>query len=83
MAPAMMSPEHPWTALLAVAAMFLAMLLILLARIAVQGIEDLHATFLGEPQSLAELSLPPPGETPESQREAALAASRWATVFAP
>jgi hypothetical protein len=72
--------EHPVTALLAVVAILLAILLISFARVAVHGTQDLEATLL-EPLT-GEVAEPAPVE-PADEVEAAVVTSRWATGLAP
>lgn len=67
--------EHPVTALLAVVAILLAIVLITLARVAVHGTRDLETTLI----DLSPGGLNGNGTPTAKEIEAAVVTSRWAT----
>lgn len=71
--------EHPVTALLAVVAILLAVLLITLARVAVHGTRDLETTLI----DLSPGGLNGNGNPTAKEIEAAVVTSRWATGVTP
>jgi hypothetical protein len=71
--------EHPVTALLAVVAILLAIVLISLARVAVHGTRDLETTLI----ELSPGSLNGNGNPTAKEIEAAVVTSRWATGVTP
>ncbi len=78
-------PEHPITAIIAVMAIFVAILLITWARIEVHGTGDLEEALL-EPQAEPGVPvLPPKDIQPDEEREvdAAVTSSRFATGLSP
>jgi len=77
--------EHPVTAIIAVLAIYVAILLITWARIEVHGTGDLEQALL-EPQAEPGVPvLPPKDIKPDEEREvdAAVASSRFATGLSP
>jgi hypothetical protein len=78
-------PEHPITAIIAVMAIFVAILLITWARIEVHGTGDLEEALV-EPQARSGVpGLPPKDIKADQEREldAAVTSSRFATGLSP
>jgi hypothetical protein len=78
--------EHPATALLAVLAIFFAMLLITWAAVEIHGMESLHSVVAADAEDGSETpALPRVDSRPEEERErdAAVTSSRWATGLSP
>ena len=78
-------PEHPITAIIAVIAIFVAILLITWARIEVHGTGDLEEALV-EPQAQPGVPLLPPKDIKageEREVDAAVTASRFATGLSP
>ena len=71
--------EHPVTAVLAIVAILLAILLIAWARVEVHGTEDLAALVDEEPQQAGEPQRSTMSNSGAAENEAA--SSRWATGF--
>jgi hypothetical protein len=79
-----MDRRHPLVAVLAVAAIFLAMLLITWARIAIHGTDDLQSALLMPPaQADAERERVDATRERERDVDAAVTSSRFATGFSP
>lgn len=77
--------EHPVVAVVAILAMFAAILLIAWARLAVHGTGDIEAA-LSEPPAQGELPVArhvDPRPDDEREVEAAVTSSRFATGFSP
>lgn len=77
--------EHPVVAIVAVIAIFVAILLITWARLEVHGTGDIEAA-LAEPPAQGDLPVaPPPDVKPDAEREldAAVTANRFATGLSP
>jgi hypothetical protein len=78
-------PEHPITAIIAVIAIFVAILLITWARIEVHGTGDLEEALV-EPQAQPGVPLLPPKDIKadeEREVDAAVTSSRFATGLSP
>jgi hypothetical protein len=78
-------PEHPITAIIAVIAILVAILLITWARIEVHGTGDLEEALL-EPQALPGVAVLPAKDIKTSQErevDAAVTSSRFATGLSP
>jgi hypothetical protein len=79
--------EHPVVAWIAVIAILAAILVIAWARVAVHGTGDLEAALSDDPTSPAEQAAQASARGDRNEQDAqvedAVAASRWATTFAP
>ena len=78
-------PEHPITAIIAVMAILIAILLITWARIEVQGTGDLEEALV-EPQAQPGVPVLPPRDVKagaEREVDAAVTSSRFATGLSP
>jgi hypothetical protein len=78
-------PEHPITAIIAVMAIFVAILLITWARIEVHGTGDLEEALV-EPQAQSGVPVLPPRDIragEEREVDAAVTSSRFATGLSP
>jgi len=78
-------PEHPITAIIAVLAIFVAILLITWARIEVHGTGDLEEALVEAQAQPGVPVLPPKGIKADEEREvdAAVTSSRFATGLSP
>jgi hypothetical protein len=77
--------EHPIVAVIAIIAMIAAILLIMWARFAVHGTDDLEAALAGPPAQGDRAVAPKPDPKPDEKHEvdAAVTSSRFATGFSP
>ncbi|HSA89145.1 MAG TPA: hypothetical protein VLF42_04515 [Burkholderiales bacterium] len=76
--------EHPVIAVIALIAIIAAILLIAWARLAIHGTDDLEAAFTEQP-ARGDWAAPKPDPRPdeESEVDAAVMSSRFATGFSP
>ncbi len=75
--------EHPVVAVIAIIAMIAAILLIMWARLAVHGTDDLEAAFADRPAHGDQPVAPKPKPNGERKVDAAVTSSRFATGFSP